>query len=77
MRGRHQLQALRPLIQLAAAHLSELPPGQRADVYEGIAITLDGLDPKLAEQAKQACQAIRDAESHQLTFASLLRQTAS
>lgn len=62
-----------PLINLAAEHVATLPPDQKADVFEGIAIITHGLHPDLSRQALGAAHTLRDAEAHQLTFASLLR----
>jgi hypothetical protein len=63
-----QLTALMPLIRLASRHLDELPPEQRADVYEGIAIITAPLDATIHQHASHACSVLRDAESAQLTF---------
>lgn len=63
-----QLTALMPLIRLASRHLDELPPEQRADVYEGIAIITAPLDAAIHQHASHACSVLRDAESAQLTF---------
>ncbi len=57
-----------PLMRLALAHVDALPPPERADIYEGLAVLLTPLDAKAALQAQAACDAIRTAESQQLSF---------
>lgn len=68
-----QLAALMPLIRLAGEAVPNLPPAQRADIFEGIALITSGLSVDMHIAAAQACEAIRDAETHQLTFAHLLQ----
>jgi len=68
-----KLAALMPLLRLAAEHAPELPPAQRADIYEGIQLASEGLDRSISEEARRTAAAIREAETLQLTFASLLR----
>ncbi|MBE7497107.1 MAG: hypothetical protein HS117_19370 [Verrucomicrobiaceae bacterium] len=70
-----KLAALMPLIRLAGEAAPELPPPQRADIFEGIAIITAGLHADIHINATLAAEAIRDAETHQLTFAALLRQS--
>jgi hypothetical protein len=69
----HKLQALRPLIALAVEAAPSLPPSQRADIYEGIALAIGSLDPEASSQAATIARNLRDAEVQQLTFAGLFR----
>lgn len=66
-----------PLIRIAGDAAPSLPPFKRAAVFDGIAVITEGLDAHLHGHAKAAAQALRDAEGHQLTFATLLNQTAA
>ncbi|WP_395737451.1 hypothetical protein [Prosthecobacter sp.] len=70
-----KLAALMPLIHLAAEHAPALPPAQRADIYEGIQIASERLDRSISEEARRTAAALREAETLQLTFATLLRQS--
>lgn len=62
-----------PLIHLAGEAAPELPSSQRADIFEGIALITRGLDKDMHTSAHLAAKAIRDAEQHQLVFASILK----
>lgn len=75
MKRQQKLAAILPLVQIAADAAPALPPFKRAAVFEGIACITAGLDTHLHGHAKAAAQALRDAEGHQLTFATLLNQT--
>ena len=45
---------------------------ERADIYEGIHLAMRGIDPALSNHARRAAEAIRAAESSQLSFRELL-----
>ncbi len=68
---------LRPLLDLAVGAAPALPPGERADLYEAVALAAVAADPAISAAAATAAQAIRDAEAHQLNFAALLSQPAA
>ncbi len=70
-----QRRALLPLVRLAAAHLDTLPPRERADVLEGISLTLRDFDFALSAEADTAARALRDAEAAQLNFFNLIHDT--
>jgi hypothetical protein len=70
-----KLATVLPVIHLAGEAAAQLPPLERAALYEGIAAITAGLDAHLHGHAKAAAQALREAEGHQLTFSALLRQT--
>ncbi len=70
-----KLNTLLPLIRLAGDAAPSLPPKQRAEIFDGIALITQGLDKHLHGHAKAAAQSLRDAEGHQLTFAALLNQS--
>lgn len=72
MKKPQKLAALMPLIRLAGEAAPNLPPPERADIFEGIALITAGLDIDMHASASMACAAIRDAETHQLTFAQIL-----
>lgn len=73
MNRSQKLAALMPLIRLAGEAAPVLPAAQRADLFEGVALITKGLDHSMHTAASLAAQAIRDAEAHQLVFASLLK----
>lgn len=52
MNRSQRFQAIRPLITLAIEAAPSLPVQQRADIYEGIAIAVGSLNPKIREQAE-------------------------
>lgn len=58
---------------LALASMSDLPPADKADVYDYAArlLRVDGY-PDEAAAAKDAAQGIRDAEAAQTLFTALL-----
>jgi hypothetical protein len=58
--------ALRPLIEAALRSAQDASPVERADIFEGIALALSGVDPHKAKEAKDAAHAIRTAEQRQL-----------
>jgi hypothetical protein len=72
MNKAHQAEALMPLVRLASEQAAALPPAQRADIYEGIYLATAAHNRPLSEQARLACLALREAETHQLTFANIL-----
>jgi hypothetical protein len=72
-----QLQAVQPLIQLVVTHVDAMPPSERADIYEGLSLLLAPINPEAAERASLACEAIRTAESQQLSFLLLFRDPAN
>lgn len=59
---------LRALAKVALPALEDLPPGERADAYEGLSIALHSDDPELARVAESAATSLRDAQSAQMTF---------
>lgn len=62
-----------PLIRLAGGAAPELPPAERADIFEGIALITAGLHSEIHAAAFHACEAIREAETQQMTFAVILQ----
>jgi len=64
--------AILALCRAAMLTLTSLPPIERADVYDGIALCCDGLDSDLRDLARAASDAIRDAEMRQMNFAHML-----
>lgn len=63
---------LTPLINLAARSLPTLPTAERADIYEAIAMIASEIGKdQMATIATAAAAALRDAETHQLTFSTL------
>jgi len=77
MKAPQKLTLLLPLLRIAHEAAPGLPPKQRAEIYEGIALITKGLDERLHGHAAAAAQALRDAEGHQLTFAALLHQSTA
>ena len=77
MKAPQKLTLLLPLLRIAHEAAPTLPPKQRAEIYEGIALITKGLDSQLHGHAAAAAQALRDAEGHQLTFAALLHQSTA
>ncbi len=75
MKAAAKLAKILPLVRLAHDAAPSLPPKERAEIFEGIALITRGLDEELNGHAAAAAQALRDAEGHQLTFAVLLNQT--
>ena len=73
MTDSQKMHALMPLIRLATAQAQALPPAQRADIYEGIALAIGTASPAMADEARATCESLRAAEIQQLTFATLLR----
>lgn len=72
MNARAKRAALLPLINLAYQNVEALPMPERADIYEGIHLAMRGIDPALSNHARRAAEAIRAAESSQLSFRELL-----
>jgi hypothetical protein len=64
---------LRTMLTLIVEHVDELPHRERADVYEGVAIAAESVEPELSLEAARIASQIRDAEHAQLSFATLLR----
>ena len=77
MKAAQKLTLLLPLVRIAHEAAPSLPPKQRAEIYEGIAIITKGLDHDLHGHAASAAQHLRDAEGHQLTFSALLHQSTA
>lgn len=73
MKRAQKLAALRPLISLAVDAAPGLPPSQRADLFEGIALAIGPLDKAASTQAATIAEHLREAEVQQLTFAGLFR----
>jgi hypothetical protein len=69
--------ALLALCRAAMISMPSLPPMERADVYDGICICCESIDSGLQNSARQASDALRDAEMRQLTFAYLLNSAHS
>jgi len=66
-----QTVALMAMAEAAFQAALSLPPFKRADVYEGIAIALNGHAPDISVSADSAAEAIRVAEGHQLLLTKL------
>lgn len=64
--------AIVALCRAALVTAANLPPAHRADVYDGIALACFTSDADLANSARAASDAIRDAELRQMTFAAVL-----
>jgi hypothetical protein len=77
MKPAQKLTLLLPLVRIAHEAAPALPPKQRAEIYEGIALITQGLDAHLHGHADAAAKALRAAEGHQLTFAALLHQSTA
>lgn len=75
MKAAQKLTLLLPLVRIAHEAAPGLPPKQRAQIYEGIAIITKGLDANLHGHAAAAAQSLLEAEGHQMTFAALLQQS--
>jgi hypothetical protein len=73
MNGMQRLEALRPLLELAQDAAPGLPASKRADIYEGLALAIGTSCPAMRDEAQAICDALREAETRQLTFAALLR----
>lgn len=71
----HRLLRVRALIEVALPHLPDLPPAQRADVYEGIADVTAGLDEGMRSTAADIATHLREAEMLQLNFRNLFSET--
>ena len=67
-------QSVRALIEVAIPAVNELPPGRRADCYDGVWWACRECAPELAEAARGTAQALRDADHRQLTFSHLLKK---
>jgi hypothetical protein len=64
----HRQLMLRALAKVALPAVETLPPSDRADAYEGLAIALRADEPELSTRAETAAISIREAESAQMTF---------
>lgn len=67
----HKNELLRLVAKRATRGIDQLPPNERADVYEGVSLILTGDE---AAAAKLAAFSIRESERHQLQFQEILRQ---
>lgn len=63
-----------PVVRRALNGAEQLPPAERADLFEGVSEILCGCSPKEAKAAKEAAKALRQAEQRQLHFNALLAQ---
>ncbi len=70
----HELAALLPLIRLARDAAPGLPPAQKADILEGVALITRDLDKSIHRSASLAARCIRDAEAQQLILGSILME---
>lgn len=68
----HKKLALQALCRAALVTASSMPPAERADIYEGIAIACQRVDRDMADTAQATCEALREAEMMQLNFERLL-----
>lgn len=64
---------IRPLMVLAAKELPCLPVPERIALYEAVAVALAGIEPAASSKAKSAAEALRQAETSQITFANLFQ----
>lgn len=71
----HRLLRVRALVEAALPYLHLLPPAQRADVYEGIADVMQGLDSGLCASAAKIATHLREAEMLQLSFRNLFAKS--
>lgn len=72
MSPKHAELSVRALIEVAMPVIRDLPSAQRADCYDGVWIACRECAPDLAKAAKDAAQAIREADHRQLHFSNLL-----
>lgn len=70
----YRRQCLMTLIEQAMPAIQSLDMPQRAECFDGIHVACEIDAPDLALAAKQAAEALRDAESRQLTLQLLLTQ---
>lgn len=66
-----------PMLMAAVRGAQDLPPPEKADVFEGIAVCSASIDPTMAEQAKSLADALRDSEALQRHFLNLLMKTSA
>ena len=64
---------LRALMRAALPAVEALPPGERADAYEGIAIACARYDAELHDTAHQAAEHLRESLGAQMSFRQLLK----
>lgn len=62
----------RLLARRALAGIETLPPADRADVYEAVALIMNSVHPEESAEAYRIANAIRESESSQLKFTALL-----
>lgn len=72
MTTEHAKAALQRYIKLTLPAVEALPQKERADAYEGIAAACENIDPEMQRRAADVAHVLREAESAQLLFRSLL-----
>lgn len=68
--------ALRSLLVDILPVVEAMPVARRADAYDGIAAAAWNVDEETMGAALKTAEAIREAEAHQMNFASLLTDPA-
>lgn len=68
MSDSNNVSALKALFRVAIPAADQLPPAQRADVYEGMAVASALIDADLSETAASVARDLRAAQSAQLLF---------
>lgn len=74
MSAEYKRQCLIALIECAMPAIQSLDTPQRAECFDGVHLACSTDAPDLALAAKQAADALRDADSRQLTLQLLLTQ---
>lgn len=65
-------QSLMALLKVALPAVEALPPTERADALDGIAVAFGSVDPAASDSASQAARLLRDAMAAQLTLRTIL-----
>jgi hypothetical protein len=64
---------VRVLIRVAMDAVEDLPPADRADAYDGLAIVAAKVNPEAAQIARQIAEGLRDCELRQGQFRDLFK----
>lgn len=59
---------IQPVIDRALIDVASVPPRERADLFDGVAVLLKPHDPDAAADAALTASALREAESQQAHF---------
>lgn len=62
-----------PVIHRALAGCESLPPRERADLYDGVALCLRAIAPTEANAAELTAKTLREAEQLQLELSLMLK----